>query len=115
MSTPRATWKGHLKLALVSCPIRLYRATGRAERISSHFLHRDTLNRIQMIPHDPSLGKVARSDLISGYEYDRGRRPINMASKGRRSLAGSAIEAYPDTDRWRKSGPRGPDRRRPCG
>ncbi len=73
MTTPRATWKGYLKLALVSCPIRLYKATSRAARISSHFLHRDTLNRIQMIPHDPSLGKVARSDLISGYEYDQGR------------------------------------------
>jgi len=23
---PRSTWKGHLKLSLVSCPVRLYNA-----------------------------------------------------------------------------------------
>ena len=29
---PRSTWKGHLRLSLVSCPIRLYNATSRSER-----------------------------------------------------------------------------------
>lgn len=69
MAMPRAAWKGYLKLALVSCPVRLYKATAQTERLSAHYLHRETRNRIQMIPHDPMLGKVARSDLVTAYEH----------------------------------------------
>jgi DNA end-binding protein Ku len=68
---PRSTWKGHLKLSLVSCPVRLYNAVSRTERVSFHLLHKDTHNRIQMKPHDPELGPVERSDLVKGYEYEK--------------------------------------------
>jgi DNA end-binding protein Ku len=68
---PRTTWKGHLKLSLVSCPVRLYNAVSRSERVSFHLLHKDTHNRIQMFPHDPELGKVDRSDLVKAYEYEK--------------------------------------------
>jgi DNA end-binding protein Ku len=68
---PRTSWKGHLKLSLVSCPVRLYNAVSRSERVSFHLLHKDTHNRIQMFPHDPELGKVDRSDLVKGYEYEK--------------------------------------------
>jgi DNA end-binding protein Ku len=68
---PRSTWKGHLKLSLVSCPVRLYNAVSRTERVSFHLLHKDTHNRIAMKPHDPELGPVERSDLVKGYEYEK--------------------------------------------
>jgi DNA end-binding protein Ku len=68
---PRSTWKGHLKLSLVSCPVRLYNAVSRSERVAFHLLHKDTHNRIQMKPHDPELGPVERSDLVKGYEYEK--------------------------------------------
>ncbi len=68
---PRSTWKGHLKLSLVSCPVRLYNAVTRAERVSFHMLHKDTHNRIQMKPSDPELGTVDRTDLVKGYEYEK--------------------------------------------
>ncbi len=67
MAGVRASWKGYLKLALLSCPIRLYKATGQAEKLSGHFLHKDTKNRISMIPYDPDLGRVDRRDLVTGY------------------------------------------------
>ncbi len=67
---PRASWKGYLKLSLVSCPVRLYPATSASERISFNQLHKDTHNRINMKPVDPELGLVERSDLIKGYEYE---------------------------------------------
>ncbi|MGI9452833.1 MAG: Ku protein [Geminicoccaceae bacterium] len=70
MAIQRATWKGHLKLALISCPIRLFKATGQSDKLSGHYLHRDTRNRIQMVPHDPVLGKVAYSDLVTAYEHE---------------------------------------------
>lgn len=68
---PRSTWKGHLKLSLVSCPVRLYNAVTRTDRVSFHLLHKDTHNRIAMKPHDPELGAVERSDLVKGYEYEK--------------------------------------------
>ncbi|MBA8906650.1 Ku protein [Aminobacter ciceronei] len=67
---PRASWKGYLKLSLVSCPVRLYPATSTSERISFNQLHKDTHNRINMKPVDPELGLVERSDLVKGYEYE---------------------------------------------
>ncbi|HEY9012879.1 MAG TPA: Ku protein [Devosia sp.] len=67
---PRATWKGHLRLSLVSCPVKLFPATSAAERITFNQLHKDTHNRINMKPVDPELGLVERSDLVRGYEYE---------------------------------------------
>ncbi|CCV15067.1 Ku protein [Mesorhizobium sp. STM 4661] len=67
---PRASWKGYLKLSLVSCPVRLYPATSASERISFNQLHKKTHNRINMKPVDPELGLVERSDLVKGYEYE---------------------------------------------
>jgi DNA end-binding protein Ku len=67
---PRASWKGYLKLSLVSCPVRLYPATTTSERISFNQLHKKTHNRINMKPVDPELGLVERADLVKGYEYE---------------------------------------------
>ena len=68
---PRASWKGYLKVSLVSCPVRLYSATTSADKISFNQLHKDTHNRIQMKPVDPELGQVERSDLVKGYEFEK--------------------------------------------
>jgi DNA end-binding protein Ku len=68
---PRSTWKGHLRLSLVSCPVRLYNAVSRTEKVSFNLLHKDTHNRIQMKPHDPELGEVERDDLVKGYQYEK--------------------------------------------
>lgn len=67
---PRASWKGYLRLSLVSCPVKLFPATSAKDRITFNQLHKDTHNRINMKPVDPELGLVERSDLVRGYEYD---------------------------------------------
>jgi DNA end-binding protein Ku len=67
---PRASWKGYLKLSLVSCPVRLYPATSTSDRVRFNQLHKDTHNRINMKPVDPELGLVERADLVKGYEYE---------------------------------------------
>lgn len=69
----RASWKGYLKLSLVSCPVRLYTATTSTNRISFNMLHKETHNRVQMKPHDPELGEVSRADLVKGYEFEKDR------------------------------------------
>ena len=68
---PRASWKGYLKLSLVSCPVRLFTATTTGNRISFNMLHKDTHNRVQFRPHDPELGEVERADLVRGYEFEK--------------------------------------------
>jgi DNA end-binding protein Ku len=73
---PRASWKGYLKLSLVSCPVRLYNATSSTERIAFNLLHKDTHNRVQMKPVDPELGQVERSDLVKGYQYEKNQYVI---------------------------------------
>lgn len=69
----RAYWKGYLKLALVSCPVKLYSAVSSSSKISFNQLHKDTLNRVNMKYHDPDLGEVDRSDLVKGYQFEKDR------------------------------------------
>jgi DNA end-binding protein Ku len=68
----RASWKGYLKLSLVSCPVRLFPATSTtAGKISFNPLHKDTLNRVQQKYHDPELGEIDRADLVKGYQFEK--------------------------------------------
>lgn len=73
---PRAYWKGYLKLALVSCPVKLYAATTSINKISFNQLHKDTHNRVQMKYHDPELGEIDRADLVKGYQFEKDRYVI---------------------------------------
>jgi DNA end-binding protein Ku len=68
----RPTWQGHLRLSLVTCPVALYTATQPGGEVHFNMLHKKTHNRIRMIPTDPDLGPVERTDLVKGYEYEKG-------------------------------------------
>src|SRR6185437_2405010 len=71
---PRPTWRGYLRLSLVSCPVRVYPAISGRERISFHLLNPTTKNRVAMRPTDSVTGKeLERADLIRGYEFEKGR------------------------------------------
>jgi DNA end-binding protein Ku len=68
----RPIWRGHLRLALVSCPIALYSANH--DRGSLHFnlINPKTGNRIKMISQDAESGdSVSRKDLVKGYEFKK--------------------------------------------
>lgn len=69
----RPTWQGYLRLSLVSCPVALYTATSRQGEVHFNMLHKETMNRIKMIPTDPETGPVDRSDIVKGYEIEKGR------------------------------------------
>ena len=69
----RPTWQGHLRLSLVSCPVALYTGTSSTSEIHFNLLHKETMNRIRMIPTDPDTGPVERADLVKGFEVDKGR------------------------------------------
>jgi DNA end-binding protein Ku len=77
MAALRSSWKGYLRISLVSCPVRLYTASTTAEKISFHNLAPDSMSRIQMVPTDPTTGKaVPREELLKGYEFEKGRYVI---------------------------------------
>ena len=69
----RPTWQGHLRLSLVSCPVALYTGTSATGEVHFNLLHKETMNRIRMIPTDPETGPVERADLVRGFEVDKGR------------------------------------------
>lgn len=69
----RPSWQGYLRLSLVSCPVTLLTATSRAGDVSFNMLHKDTHNRIRMIPTDPETGPVDRADIVKGFEVEKGR------------------------------------------
>lgn len=68
----RPTWQGYLRLSLVSCPVALYTATSRTGEVHFNMLHKDTHNRIKMVPTDPETGPVDRADIVKGYEIEKG-------------------------------------------
>jgi DNA end-binding protein Ku len=77
MAALRSSWKGYLRVSLVSCPVRLYNASSTAEKISFHNLAPGSMSRISMVPTDPTTGKaVPREELQKGYEFEKGRYVI---------------------------------------
>jgi DNA end-binding protein Ku len=70
---PRASWKGYLKLSLVSCAVALYPAQTSTERISFNQLNRATGNRLKQQMVDAETGEaVDREHRARGYEVSRG-------------------------------------------
>src|ERR1700722_9131840 len=65
----RPIWRGHLRLALVSCPVALWNARHDRSAIRFNMINPETGNRIKMVTTDAETGKeLERSDLVKGYE-----------------------------------------------
>jgi DNA end-binding protein Ku len=68
----RPIWRGHLRLALVSCPVALFSAKHDRGNIRFHLINPETGNRIRMITQDAEAEKqLSRSDLVKGYEFKK--------------------------------------------
>ena len=72
-AAPRPYWTGFLKLSLVTFSVRLYAATTEKERIHFHMIHEPSGERVRTQTVVPGLGPVERSEIVKGYEYERGR------------------------------------------
>jgi len=69
---PRATWNGHLRLSLVSCPVYLSPATTETKRIRLNQINAETGNRLKQQLIDSETGEVVeRQQVANGYEHDR--------------------------------------------
>src|ERR687883_214444 len=73
----RATWKGFLKISLVNIPIKVFPATESAGSIAFNQLHGECQTRIQQKRWCPQCAReVPNSELVKGYEFDKGRYVI---------------------------------------
>jgi DNA end-binding protein Ku len=71
--TARPTWKGLLKLSLVSVPVKAYTATASGGgQIPLNQLHSVCHSRIRYKKTCPLPGEVPNSEIISGYQYALG-------------------------------------------
>ncbi len=65
---PRASWKGYLKLSLVSCAVNLYPASSSSSRVSFNTINRKTGNRVKRQFVDAETGDVVENeDQAKGY------------------------------------------------
>ena len=68
----RPIWRGHLRLALVSCPVALYSAKHDRSTIRFNMINPETGNRIKMLTVDAETEKeLQRRDLVKGYEFKK--------------------------------------------
>src|SRR5260221_705236 len=68
----RSTWKGFLRLSLVTCAVRLVPATTGSARISFHQLNRKTNDRVRIRLVDEATEEtVDRADIVKGYEVEK--------------------------------------------
>ena len=70
----RPIWRGHLRLALVSCPVTLHTARHDSAALHFHFINPDTGNRVRSVTLDAETGdELSRKDLTRGYEFEKDR------------------------------------------
>ena len=68
-----SVWRGMISFGLVSIPIRLY-AAARAKRINLHQIHSVCKTRLKQPLYCPHCKRfVERSEVIKGYEYEKGQ------------------------------------------
>lgn len=67
-----AYWTGHIRLSLVTFPVRLYPAVTESEKIRLHKYDKDTGQRIRYQNINEEGEVVDPDDIIKGYEYEKG-------------------------------------------
>jgi DNA end-binding protein Ku len=73
-SAPRSFWKGHLRLSLVTIPIRLVSAASSEEKLALHQVDRNSKSRIRYQKVSADTGKVvSQEDIVQGYEVEPGQ------------------------------------------
>jgi DNA end-binding protein Ku len=73
----RPIWRGHLRLALVSCPVALYTAHRASGELHFNLLNPKTGHRVRMVTIDAETGdELSRGDLVKGYQYEKDRYVI---------------------------------------
>ena len=67
-----AYWKGHVRLSLVTFPVRLYPAVTESEKVRLHKYDKKTGQRIHYQNVNEAGDVVDPDDIVKGYEYEKG-------------------------------------------
>jgi DNA end-binding protein Ku len=74
---PRSSWKGFIRLSLVSVPVKAFTASaGGGSEIRLNQLHGECHSRINYKKTCPIHGEVPNDQIVSGYEYAKGQYVI---------------------------------------
>jgi len=70
----RPTWKGYLKVSLVTIPVRVYPATESSATVSFNQLHAECQTKIQQKKWCPHCEReITSAEVVKGYEFEKGR------------------------------------------
>lgn len=70
---PRSSWKGFIKLSLVSVPVKAYTATVTSSEIRLNQLHEECKNRVKYQKTCPVHGEISNDEIVSRYEFSKGQ------------------------------------------
>lgn len=69
----RPYWRGQIRLSLVSFGVEIYSALDRGSSLQMHKIHQPSGKRVHYQNVVESEGPVAREEIVSGYEYKKGK------------------------------------------
>lgn len=70
----RPSWKGHIKLSLVTCPVAMYNAISPAGDVHFHLINPETKHRVKTVTIDATTDEILdRKDLLKGFEFAKGK------------------------------------------
>ena len=70
----RPTWRGLMKVSLVTVPVRVFPATDSAAMISFNQLHAECQTRLQQKKWCPTCERdVDKTEIVKGYQFETGR------------------------------------------
>ena len=70
----RPTWKGYIKVSLVTIPVRVYPATESSATISFNQLHAECQTKIQQKKWCPKCEReITSAEVVKGFEFEKGR------------------------------------------
>ncbi len=68
----RPSWRGQIRLALVSIPVEIFPASKSGASIAFHQIHEPSGKRIKYEKVVPGVGPVAADDIVKGFEVSKG-------------------------------------------
>jgi DNA end-binding protein Ku len=68
----RPSWRGQIRLALVSIPVEIYPATKAGKSIAFHQVHEPSGQLVRYEKVVPGIGPVDRDEILKGYEVSKG-------------------------------------------
>lgn len=99
----RPSWKGHLRLSLVTVPVKAFTAANSSQgEVRLNQLHSECNSRIQYKKTCPVHGEVSTAEIVSGYEYSKGQYVVidpdeldQLRTKGDKAIS---LGAFIDQD-----------------